>query len=55
MAMGAEHTALLYCCSSRWLPRGNVLFRKFELNKRIHSFLLQEIHAYFDKAITCTL
>lgn len=45
MDMGAEHTALLYYCSSRWLSRGNVLFRAFELHEAIHTFLQEEGHA----------
>mgnify|MGYP002775206681 CR=1 FL=1 len=40
--MGAEHTALLYYCNSRWLSRGNVLFRVFELREEICTFLQQE-------------
>lgn len=42
--MGAEHTALLYYCNSRWLSRGNVLFRVFELHEEIRTFLQQERH-----------
>ncbi|XP_045483145.1 zinc finger BED domain-containing protein 5-like [Harmonia axyridis] len=51
--MGAEHTALLYYCNSRWLSRGNVLFRVFELHEEIRIFLQQERHEnakYFTEA-----
>ncbi|XP_074036235.1 protein FAM200B-like [Leptinotarsa decemlineata] len=40
--MGAVHTALLYYYNSRWLLRGNVLFRVFELRDEIRTFLQQE-------------
>ena len=40
--MGAEHTSLLYYCSSRWLSRGNVLSRTFELRQEMYIFLEEE-------------
>lgn len=46
--MGAEHTSLLYYCNSRWLSRGNVLKRVFELRKELHCFLLEQ-KKYFEK------
>lgn len=42
--MGAEHTDLLYYSSARWLSRGNVLSRTFELHQEIHLFLEEEVH-----------
>jgi hypothetical protein len=42
--MGAEHTALLYYCNSRWLSRGNVLSRAFESHQEIHTLLQEENH-----------
>lgn len=39
--MEAEHTAQLYYCNLRWLSRGNVLFRVFELHKEIRIFFQQ--------------
>lgn len=42
--MGAEHSSLLYYCSSRWLSRGNVLKRTFELRQEIFIFLEEEGH-----------
>lgn len=37
--MGTEHTTLLYYCNSRWLSKGNVLSRVFELRQKIYSYL----------------
>jgi hypothetical protein len=33
--MGSEHTSLLYYRTSRWLSRGNLLSRTFELRQEI--------------------
>jgi hypothetical protein len=40
--MGAEHLSLLYCSSARWVSRGNVLSRTFELRQDIFIFLKVE-------------
>ena len=37
--MGSEHTALLYQSDNRWLSRGLVLSRVFELCEEIKAFL----------------
>ena len=31
--MGAEHTSLLFYCNSKWLSKGNILLRVFELRQ----------------------
>ncbi|XP_066978963.1 zinc finger BED domain-containing protein 5-like [Macrobrachium rosenbergii] len=38
---GAEHTALLYYCESRWLSRGKVLQRVYEFRNEIATFLCE--------------
>lgn len=43
--MGAEHQAVLFHCEARWLSRGKVLSRVFELREGIRMFLEQE-HKY---------
>jgi hypothetical protein len=40
--MGAEHLSLLYYSSARWLSRGNVLSRTFELRQEIFIFFVKE-------------
>jgi hypothetical protein len=44
--MGAEHSSLLYYSSARWLSRGNVLSRTFELRQEIYIFFKEEGHKY---------
>lgn len=44
--MRAEYTCLLYYCPSRWLSRGNVLSRTFELRQEMYTFLEEEKHEY---------
>ncbi|KAL4153497.1 hypothetical protein QTP88_001330 [Uroleucon formosanum] len=44
--MGAEHSSLLYYSNARWLSRGNVLSRTFELRQEIYIFLKEEGHKY---------
>lgn len=43
--MGAEHTSLLYYCKSRWLSRGNVVSRVYELRNEIFLYLTEERHS----------
>ncbi|XP_030580905.1 zinc finger BED domain-containing protein 5-like [Archocentrus centrarchus] len=43
--MGAEHQAVLYHSEARWLSRGKVLSRVFELREQIRVFFEQE-HKY---------
>jgi hypothetical protein len=40
--MGAEYLSLLYYSSARWLSRGNVLSRTFELRQEMFIFLKEE-------------
>ena len=39
--MGSEHTKLIYHCEVRWLSRGRVLTRLFELHEEVMLFLEQ--------------
>jgi hypothetical protein len=36
--MGAEHTILLFYSNSRWVSKGNVLSRVFELRQELYSY-----------------
>lgn len=47
--MGSKYTALLFYCNSRWLSRGNVLKRVFELRNEIFLYLLDEKHPGSEK------
>lgn len=42
--LGAEHTSLIYYCNSRWLSKGNVLARVYELRNEIYTYLQTESH-----------
>lgn len=42
--MGAEHTSLIYYCNARWLSKGNVLARVFELRNEFYMYLHTESH-----------
>ncbi|XP_050522096.1 zinc finger BED domain-containing protein 5-like [Daktulosphaira vitifoliae] len=44
--MGAEHTSLLYYSSARWLSRGNMILRTFELREEIYVFIKEEGHKH---------
>jgi hypothetical protein len=44
--MGAEHKILLFYCNSRWLSKGNVLSRVFELRQELYSYLNEEGYNY---------
>uniref|UniRef100_F6WI10 Uncharacterized protein n=1 Tax=Ciona intestinalis TaxID=7719 RepID=F6WI10_CIOIN len=41
---GAEHNALLFYCSARWLSKGKVLLRVYELRNEIANYLQEEKH-----------
>lgn len=47
--LGAVHTSLLYYCNSRWLSRGDVLSRVYELRNELHEYLLIESHSCAEK------
>lgn len=49
--MGAEHISLLYYSNSRWLSRGNVLKRVYELRNELHCYLVQEKHLSSEKFV----
>lgn len=42
--MGAEHTSLIYYCNSRWLSKGNILVRVYELRNEFYMYLHTESH-----------
>ena len=43
--LGAEHNNLLFYCNARWLSKGKVLLRVYELRNEI-SIFLKENHAF---------
>ena len=43
--LGAEHNNLLFYCNARWLLKGKVLLRVYELKNEISIFLKEENHA----------
>ena len=43
--LGAEHNNLLFYCNARWLSKGEVLPRVYELRNKISIFLKEENHA----------
>jgi hypothetical protein len=49
--MGAEHTALLYYCNSRWLSRGNVLSRVYKLRSELCAYLIEEKHTNAEQSL----
>ena len=44
--LGAEHNNLLFYCNARWLSKGKVLLRVYELRNKISIFLKEENHAF---------
>ena len=43
--LGVEHNCLLFYCNSRWLSKGKVLFRVYELRSETIIFLKEEKHS----------
>ena len=43
--LGAHYTNLLFSCTARWLSKGKVLLRVYELRNEIFIFLKEENHA----------
>ena len=43
--LGTEHNILLFYCNSRWLFKGKVFLRVYELRNEISIFLKEENHA----------
>ena len=43
--LGTEHNNLLFYCNARWLSKGKVLLRVYELRNEIAIFLKEENHA----------
>ena len=43
--LGADYNNLLFYCNARWLPKGKVLLRVYELRNEIFIFLKEENHA----------
>ena len=44
--MDADHTAFLYHTQVRWLSKGNMLFRIFELREEVKLFLVAKQKHY---------
>ena len=44
--LGAEHNDLLFYCDAKWLSKGKVLLRVYELRNKISIFLKEENHAF---------
>jgi hypothetical protein len=40
--MGAQYRSLLFYCNSRWLPRGHVVARVYNLREGVALFLQEE-------------
>ena len=44
--LGADYNNLLFYCNARWLSKGKVLLRVYELRNEIFIFLKEENHAF---------
>lgn len=42
--MGVDHIPILFYCISRWLSKGNVLVKVFEITQELYSYLNGESH-----------
>ena len=43
--LGAEHNNLLFYCNAKWLSKGKVLLRAYDLKNKISILLKEENHA----------